>query len=155
MNQCKCRWCILLVVLQFDPVERNPERNWWNRTVKISKRESEIERNGACPNATINTINICLSGLLPRRQNAWSQDDGNMGYTSMTRNNRITTQNTAIKGENFLILQLFLYTPIFVLSACLQEDAVCSGFLQWYVSCRLTVNDFTAPSSTSTALPLS
>ena len=36
-------------------------------------------------------------------------------------------QNTTIQGQ---ILQSFLYTPVFVLSVYLLEDAVCSGFLQ-------------------------
>ena len=39
-------------------------------------------------------------------------------------------QNTTIQGQNFLILQLFLYTPVFVLLVYLLEKAVGSRFLK-------------------------
>ena len=39
-------------------------------------------------------------------------------------------QNATTQGQNFLILQLFFYTPVFALSVYLLEDAACSGFLQ-------------------------
>ena len=35
----------------------------------------------------------------------------------------ISRQNTTIQGQNFLILQLFFYTLVFVLSLYLLEDA--------------------------------
>ena len=39
-------------------------------------------------------------------------------------------QNTTMQGQNFRIVQLFLYTSVFVLSVYPLEDAVCLGFLQ-------------------------
>ena len=41
-------------------------------------------------------------------------------------------QNTTIQGQSFLILLWFLYTPVFVLSVYLLEDAVYTTIYQQY-----------------------
>ena len=48
-------------------------------------------------------------------------------------------------------MQLFFYTPVFVLLVFILKDAVCTGFLQKYFSWRPTANDFAGPRSNSTS----
>ena len=46
----------------------------------------------------------------------------------ISRHVEFSRQNTTILSQNFLILQLFLYTPVFELSVYLLEDAVVQVF---------------------------